>query len=425
MKAILRFRNARPAKNRRSVPVSLPVKAQPKTPFGGTRVRAAAWLALVLVSSGCQITPHRKAQIEAEQQWKHVRARVKLQLAEQQYESQLFEDAARTTREALALNADQADAHVLLARALLELGRIASAEQTLHAARDRGLKSADLAYTEGVILEHRGRTEDALERYVFAADADPTDVDFLIARAECLVALNRSDEAIELLDERAPRVNHDASVHVLTARISALAGDHAGAMRRYRRALSAAPGDDAVIEALALLQWRAGQYQEVLGLLEPLVERQGALASGTVRKALAGCYLELQQPGAARRCLLEYASANSADVAAQLLLAQAAIALDDTPTALGALDRAAAADPSRAEVRFLRAFVDWRRGRTNVAIQRLHEWATAEPDAADAHCLLGEILASERQLEESRLSFERALRIDPENTWARAGLDRQ
>ncbi len=423
MNAIRRYRKAPPAGQRRSTRVSWPMKAELPTP-GGRRLRAVAWLALVLVSSGCQITPHRKAQIEAEQQWRHVRARVKFQLAEQQYQSRLFDDAARTAREALALNADQADAHVLLARALLEQGRIASAEQTLHAARDRGLKSADLAYTEGVILEHRGSMDEALERYSFAADADPTDVDFLIARAECLVALNRADEAIELLDERAPRVNHDASVHVLAAHIAALSGDLPSAIRRYRKALSAVPHDDAVIEALALLQVRAGEYREALALLEPLVERQGSTAVGRVRKALAGCYLELQQPGAARRSLLEYAGANGADVSAQLLLAQAAIALDDTPTALSALDRAAATDPSRAEVRFLRALVDWRRGRTNVAIQRLQEWATAEPDAADAHCLLGEILASERQIEESRLSFERALRIDPQNTWARAGLDR-
>lgn len=390
----------------------------------GTWPRATLWLVLALGLSGCQTTPHRKAQIEAEQQWKHVRARVKFQLAEQQYESRLFDDAARTAREALALDASQADAHVLLARALLEQGRIASAEQTLHAARARGLTAPDLDYSEGVILEHRGRLEEALERFVAAADADPANVDFLIARAECLVALDRADEAIELLDERAPRVNHDASVHVLAARIAAMAGDHSSALRRYRTALAAVPHDDAVIEALALLQVRAGLCHEAIALLEPLVERQGSLAGGMVRKALAGCYLEHQEPGAARRSLVEYADTNATDVSAQVLLAQAAIALDDFPTALTALDRAAVVDPLRAEVRFLHALVDWRRGQTVNAIKRLQEWMAAVPDVADAHCLLGEILAGERRREQARDSFERALEIDPHSAWARAGLDR-
>ena len=116
---------------------------------------------LVLVPACSEI--HKGHQAQAEQHWKEVRAKVKFQLARQQYESGLVEDAASSVSEALALDPFCADYHVLLARCRLEQGQVMSAERTIELAAGLDADSSELAYVRGIIAERRGQFEQALE----------------------------------------------------------------------------------------------------------------------------------------------------------------------------------------------------------------------------------------------------------------------
>jgi len=72
-----------------------------------------------------------------------------------------FMDAAETLAGAVALAPTQPEVYALLAKAHLEAGKTASAEQAIAAARNVGLTSAELTYLGGVILEQRGELEKA------------------------------------------------------------------------------------------------------------------------------------------------------------------------------------------------------------------------------------------------------------------------
>ena len=65
------------------------------------------------LASACNATKPHVEQVRAEQHWNRVRGQVKYQLAEQRYEGGLFDEAARTVSESLALDPTQVDAYVL------------------------------------------------------------------------------------------------------------------------------------------------------------------------------------------------------------------------------------------------------------------------------------------------------------------------
>ncbi len=374
--------------------------------------------------TACSAATPRPDQVHAEQRWNQVRGEVKYQLAEQQYEAGLFEDAVETLSESLALNPTRVQAYVLRARAYLEIGKPASARQTLDLARRAELESPDLIYTEGVILEQRDRLDEALTKYAEAYTRDPANVDFLIARAECLVAAGRAAEALTLLLQGVDQVDEAGAVELLAAHIANLMGDREEAAERFRRAMVTAGGTDLVTQELGLLLVRAGRCREALTVLRPLVDKgDDPTAGGAVRRGLATCHLALNDALAAKEVLAEYARSNPEDTTTQLLLAKAAIATGDSLTALYALDLAEQREPRHPEIKLVRAVVQWKRGQLPAAAASLHDVLTVAPDDVEAHCLLAEVLLAQEHREAARRHFDRARQIDPQCAWAGVGLE--
>ncbi len=415
-------------------------------------------IGLTVMTYGCQTTTHAEAKLQAHGRWNQMRGRVKQGLAEQQFEARLFEDAIVTITEAISLDPHQPDAYALLTRANLELGKPASAQTALDAARHAGIDSADLIYLHGVILEQRGYIQTAHARYTQARKLEPKNVDFLVAEVECLVALDRAPEAFELLEENADRLDDDGTVMALAAHVATQLGDVDGAIRWYRRALIAQSGrgqgwETRAVSTLSsrlpsdfsedringtpatagcrLIREELGRLlvdqrrcAEAVGVLTPLTHPEvDTDANGVTRRALATCHLLLGDPASARSVLLEYAGTHLDDTLAQLLLAKAAIATGDLVTALRAVDAVQQREPARPELWLVRATVNWSRGRFTAAASDLHDVLQNDPDDVDAHCLLAEVLRAQKRVDAARTHFQRALKIEPDCAWAAAGLE--
>lgn len=379
-------------------------------------------LTAVLLSAGCQSLSHARAKSDAERRWSGVRSKIKSQLADREYQSGQFDDAVRSAEEAVSLDRLDANAYVLLAKANLELGKPASAEQAIDAAARAGIDSAALRYVRGVVLEQRGAYEEAVVHYAQARRLDPRQVDYLVAEAECLVSANRATDALSVLDQHAHRYDDDATVATLSAHVASLLGNDFAAADRYRRALLTRPVGPLAAEELARTLVIEGRYDEALNLLEPVIRTCGAEECGSVRRAVAACRLALGDAAAAREALSAYATAHEEDTLGQLLLAKAALAVGDTMTALRAVDLVERREPDRPEVWLVRATLHWRRGNLSVAASDLYDYLRNQPEDVEANCLLAEVLHAKRQVDGARVYFEKALTIDPDFPWALAGL---
>ena len=378
-------------------------------------------MAFALVAAGCRSTRSPEQAAKPHPQWNQVRGRVKLQLAEQLLAAGEIQQAAEAATESVNLDTTQPGAYAVQTRAFLAMGRLASAERVLDAARVAGVETAELLYLSGVVAEQRGDTESALRQFTEAGRTEPGNAAYLNARAECLVELDRTDDALALLREHG-RVDDEASVSALQAHVAALVGDFSGASEGFGRAIAAGGDSPLVAEEMGRLLIREARYDEGLRLLSPLLDREGAESRGSLRRAVAVCQLALDRPAEARTVLADYAAAHPQDLVAHLLLAKAAVATDDLVTAMRAIDLIEQKEPNRPELWLVRAAVSWRRGRLDAAASDLYDVLQNAPRDVDAHCLLAEVLREQSNVDAALTHFREALDIDPDCGWAREGL---
>jgi tetratricopeptide (TPR) repeat protein len=378
-------------------------------------------LAFHLLVAGCAV--QNPPSPSPDQQWKQVRAGIKLRQAAQHYRAGLFDECIKTGMEAIVLDPSRPEAYVLVGRAHLELGRSAAAGQLIAAASAAGLDTADLRYTEGVVLEQEGKTEEALKSYQRAIELTPGRVDALMAWVECLVELGHVDEAWEVVSRQSAGHEGRGAIAALTGHVATLAGHPDEAVRLWTEAVSLV-GDDPVLAAeLGLLLMRLERWEQAISVLRPLIRTDGDLPpQGTIRRALASCYLQVGEPARAVTTLGEYVAVQPDDAAAQLILAKAALACGDTALASQSLEAAKRRTPENSEILFVQAALNWRKGNLDFAFRDLNTVLQRSPNDVDARCLLGEVLLAQGRVEAAREQFETALETDADCAWARAAL---
>lgn len=372
--------------------------------------------------AGCRTMTHKEASLKAQARWNQVRGQVKYQLASQQLESGQFSDAVKSATESLSLDPSQPATYVVLVKANLELGKRASADRALTAAQREGLDSADLHYLRGVVLEQQGDDEGALQRFRAAREMRPDEIDFVVAEAETYVALSRPDEALTLIEKSRNNVD-DETLVVLRAYIAALVGDREEALEQSGRAWETKHDNPLIVQTYGRHLADAGRYQQALRVLAPLVGTPyDTPPRGSLRRTMAECHLALGDASSARDALMDYVQSHPTDSSACILLAKAAVATNDIVTALRALDWAQPTVSDRPEFWMVRAAVNYQRGRWPEASRDLYDLITNHPDDVEAHCLLGEVLRAMDQREGAQAYFERALALDSQCAWAKAGL---
>ncbi len=381
--------------------------------------------AVLVVASGCATQTHQQRREQAQNHWNEVRAKIKRQLATQQFESGELDGAITTVREALGLDPMAAESYLLLSRALLEKNRMGEAGRILTAAHEMKLESAELTYTRGVVAERSGDLASALRFYRQARRQDPSQMDCVVAEAECLVAARRPEEARELVRDSIERFDRDGTLDALEAEISLVLRDDRAAAAAFRRAVSMVPDDPMVAQEFGLLLVRMGRFAEAVGVLQPLEDaarEEGVELPGAVVRGLARSYLALGHVEAQGDLLSGWLQEHPNDVAAWLLQARSAMTRKDDALA----GRCAAAvrrlAPDSPQTSLLCGYLRWRQGDRAGALNLLERSLVMEPDDVLLHCLIGQVLAESNHRERARQHWRRALQIDPHTAWARNAL---
>ena len=337
------------------------------------RHRSICLLAALLAAatlSGCSQKRNQVTQ-DAQQHWDQVRGRMKYQLARQQYDAGRPEEAARTVQEAIAMDPEFPPGYVLMTRCCLETGDLKAASATLATARDRQLQSAGLAYLQGVLSELEHDHDTALAAFQAARKLDPAQVDFIVAEAECLVAMDRAEQALQVLEAYRETDDANGTLDSLRARIAVLSGDIEMADPAYRTAVRKSDDPWLTFDYSVFLLQR-GRLEEARSLLEPLVVRlPEGFPEGPVVRALARCRLALGDVIPAVRELGEYLRKSPEDTEAQLLMATASVAGRKHSLALRACHVVLQQDPENTEALMLETIVHLRESRLQAADETL------------------------------------------------------
>lgn len=352
----------------------------------------AICIMLVCVLAGCAAPPKNLGKVEAKARWEQMRAKVKRQLAERNFEGGQIDDALKICQEVLALDGASLDSYLLMARIQLEKGQMAAAEAALDNASGLGQDVPDLAYLRGMLAERREQMSDAFEWYQKAYEAKPSEVDYLVAYAESMLAAGQIDPAIELLTKRERDFEQEARVQVLFGQALALGGRHSDASDAYLSALRLTSTDPLLREEASLVLLAAKRVDEAQVVLEPLFATLKDHPSPAIVEALAGALLNVNRVDRATILLETAATEHPESFGINLLLGKAYLMLDKPRQAQEAAHRACRLKPRSAEARLLLAYSAFVAGNYDQAIATSQEIIAANPNDAEAISLLERVL---------------------------------
>ncbi len=378
---------------------------------------------MVAAVTGCSAN-HQQRRVQAEQHWNEVRGKIKLQLARQQFEHGLVDESVSYLEESLGWDTKNVDAFMLLAECRLSQGRIQAAERAIEQAYELDRQNAKVLSVRAMIAERTKRFADALRDYRLARSIDDTEVSYLIAEAECLVAMGKSQEALRLLETTKLYYDNNPSLLALSGEIALRLGDEDAAEQAFRAVLAAGHYTPVIAEEYALLAVRSHRYAEALTVLQPLFDKHGDQMASSVVRAVAKCMLELNRPESVKMTLRDVLKNNPDDYAAWILLAKAGIKSKDMGTARRGASNAERLSPNDPQTLLIVAYVKLREKNFAAANRALNKLVAQNDRDVLAHCLLGLVSIKTQDLAAARNAYKRALSIDPDCHWARTALQR-
>ncbi|MGA1631859.1 MAG: tetratricopeptide repeat protein [Phycisphaerales bacterium] len=384
------------------------------------RPTALALLSLSLLAAGCNgpTAKGKEKRAEANARMNLVSSRVGYDQATQAFHAGQFERALKDVKSAIAKSPDQADYQVLLGRIYLETHRLEPAMQAFTAAIALDENCDEACYYRGVIYERWSNDEVAAENYHRAFEIDSTKLSYLLAAAECEVAMGNLDTARALLEPKARYFENHAAIHQLLGQIAMMQSDPDTAVERFRKAQLLLPEDRILAEELFRAQLAGG---DLAGALESV--RRLQLSSETPDRDLlrleARCLAQLGRTSEARSVFVEVTRLHPEDVTAWIDLAIAAHALGDLRRLGHCAARVEMLAPDRWEAPFFRGLVARAERRSRQAIEELSKATELAPEETLPRIVLGMELRSAGRNDEAYRVLAGTLRIEPDHPVAK------
>lgn len=218
-------------------------------------------------------------------------------------------------------------------------------------------------------------------------------------------------------------------------------GKPAEAITYYQQALNLRPDDSATKRNLAIAYFKAQRYRSAWSLLEPLtansphdfqlLDLSGLTLFALDRYPEAAQYLEranqadpsdletLDMLGKAYLKMKDYKALppvfarimklNPNSASGHMMMGTAYDGVSDRPNAIKEYQAAEQADPNFMGVHSGLGYLYWRQGNTDLAEKEMREELKRFPTDPIAHCILGQILLNNSQLEDARAHFQAAL----------------
>lgn len=376
--------------------------------------------------AGCQgqgQTNHDKMRTDAADKLDGMTSNISYNQAKQAFEVGRFDRALTAINPIVARFPDNPRYRVLQGRILFESGKLDLASRSFVAAIEANPEFAEAYYCEAIINQRLSADDQAYQNYTKAFELEPTNVQYLMAATESMIALGDLDGASTLIDTHAPSFAGNAGIEQMKGQIALLKGDPSRAAQFYERARRLNPDDATLAEELAWAQFDAGQYSNCVETLHRMKTDFGT-ARSDMKHLEARCLAGMGQTSEARNLYLDLTreSPNSVDLWVELGLV--AWELGDYHRVLQCSGRVSALDSGRYEGPLLRGVSARHHGRYQEAVEQLQRASQLSTHYAMPHILLGNTLELHGQSKSARAAYEKALTIEPDNNEAKILLAR-
>jgi tetratricopeptide (TPR) repeat protein len=371
------------------------------------------------LAGGCASDNKKTQKEQAVAQWRGARAGVMHNLARDQFTSGNFDKARSTCDEALSIDPESVPLHVLSARIALEQNRLDSADKSLAEARRRNPKYAEALYLSGIVAQRWQKPEESLDYYTRASDAEPTELAYLMARAETLVQLNRRPEALSALKDKVIYYEHSATIRDAVGQLLMQDGRYAEAIDAFRQASILAGDDWSIKERLAIAQMLHGDAADAAELLARIVQQPAFKNRCDLHVALGEMQLRLGRRVDARLSFQTATEADTASISAWIGLTKAALSLNDFARAELAAHKALSLAPDQSETHLTLGYVRFRQQRHDEALVAFRRAAVLNPTDATSLCMIGIVMTKQGRTGDAMVYFAKALKADANDELAK------
>lgn len=341
------------------------------------------------------------------------------QMANQAFLAGDLPKALKHVEYSLELNPPVVKSHILKGRVLLEMNNLEAAGIAFKRAQELDPKNVDSWYYQGILAERVDRKEEALKWYAGAAELDQANPQYIIAAAEMLVALDRVEDAEQVLTTGSARFEHSAGVRQTLGHIALLKGDSEKAAKLFQEARLLAPDDLHLLEDLINAQVDSGRFALAESNLAHLITNKEYAERRDLLALRARCLIQVDRPVEARDILIRLTTgpAGSADFDAWNQLGQVSYQIKDIPRLKECAGRVVAIAPERPDGYLLRG-LEQRSRADNEAAAKSFAMSLERERTPDAFILLGLTLQDLSRPEDARACFEAALKLNPGNAVA-------
>lgn len=381
-------------------------------------------LILILSNANCQHANHSAYRDSAQNDWNRIRAKYKMNMAEQKFQNGRIKDAISIIQEAARLDSQESMYFRSLATYQLEMGNIEQSQQAIDHAKTLGDQTPEIAYIEGILAERQLDTVKALELFRKAVDLNPSNVDYILATTETLVVFNMLDYAVDFLEDKITSVVDRSPLLILRARIHVLQNDLGAAVMDLSLAKEILSDSRWLDEEFGILLERVGHYSEAVAVLRPLIESIYATTdaesdnisiSSVAIRSLASSYNRLDKPTQARKLLEKHLSENADDGRAWWLLAECNILLAQWDRVERCIEKGESVSDHSANWSILKAYSSLQQGDVEHT-KTLLKTVISDPDQNPhtktmAHTLLGRVYKKTNDPDQSRKHIEAAQQI--------------
>lgn len=359
---------------------------------------------------------------EAHNRMDLVHAQMAFDQAQQTFATGQFDKAMRQVETAIARSPERAPYHLLQGRIYLETNRLESAKKCFDHAIELDSQMAEPYYFTGIIYQRWSEHERAAESYMNAYERKTDNVAYLVAAGESLISTGDYAAAQRLVEPKMAHFEHNAALRQLLAQIAQLQGDPARAASLYEEARLLNPDDNILLEEAARAHFASGSYTKAHHAIRRLQELDSSERIDLLHLE-ARCLAMMERHSEARNLYLKLTQLSPADVSVWVELGNTALAVGDFRRVALCSSRVVALAPERFEGYLFKGLYEQEQGNQDASTAAFAEAASRADDAAWPHILLGMSLEESGRVDQARLAYGRALRIQPSNQLALRRLE--
>ncbi len=376
-------------------------------------------LVVLMVGAGCASNQQKTQKEEAKLQWNRARASVLVSLASDQYATGNLDKCRETLDQALRMDPTNPRLHLLAAKLTIEQSQLESAQRSLDTVRQLDPKNAEADYLSGVIYQRWQRPETSLTYYTSAFDKAPAELAYLLAKAEMLVELKRSPEALQMLQERLAYFEHSSAIRDAAGQLLVQSKQYDAGIELFRQASILAEDDQAVREHLGLALYQNQQYRDAAEAIGRLLKVEGYAQRSDLLAVFGECHMALGKFRDARNSFEAAAQLNASSPTIWLGFAKAALASGDLDRADLATRKARTLDAKSSEAALLMGYIRLKQSRLADALDAFKQSYELDQKDTVSLCMVGLTLQRLGESQQAMNCYARALQLKPNDDLAR------